>query len=1132
MGALRRFPLFVAVAVALVCTAAASAGFQPVRRTFGELQIPRVRAGKVVVPKAHGKGRVTVIVTLAQPPLAAARSTQRMFRAAPAAQLNVHSASSRAYLARLDRIQRAAAAQIRRAIPHTSVGRRFRVILDGLTVTVPVKQLPKLYRLGVAKRVYPVARFHMTLDDSPSLIGATAFVNRTGANGDGMKIAVVDDGIDQTSTFFDAKSYSYPAGFPLGQRDFTTPKVIVARSYPGPGSGKAGLLPLDRKASFHGTHVAGIAAGNAGTTAPAGPDHPEVKNLSGVAPRAWLGNYRVFNAPTPSGNSAFTPQIVAAFEDAVADGMDVINFSGGGPMNDPENDALVEAVHNVAAAGVVPVISAGNDRDDFGLGSIGAPGSAPDAIGVAAVSNTHVFGPVLTVVSAPAAKPVPINKGASSTPAAWATTGQKLIDVGTVVGIDGKPVDRNLCGPAANLEAPSSMLPAGSLNGAIALVSRGYCTFASKALRAKAAGAIGIVYVDNRPGEANGVPVDVGIPAGMIADADGAALRAVLQGTAGVTSVQIGRDPLEVETGRGGTPTSFSSAGLTPFTHELKPDLAAPGGAILSSTLKETVGEPYAVFDGTSMAAPHVAGAAALLLQRHPIWSAYQVKSALMSTAGAAWGDTNRTSEAPVLVEGAGLIDVNRADDPLLYSDPQSLSFRYLNVSKGAAYRTLAVTVADVGGGFGTWTIELAPQAATSGATIDLPATVTVGPGGYAAFTAVARAAADAAAGDDYGFIVLRRGNSTRRIPYAFAVERPGLEMVTPKKLAAFQLGDTRKGESKVSAYRWPAAPFGPPPSYTGAPVNETGAEQLYVTELAQPAVNMGVAVVLQSGGSLIDPFFLASRDENDVTGYTGTPVNVNGYMFSYRADVQAAGIQYPRQGQYYVAVDSGQDEFTGRSFAGQYLLHAWLNDVAPPLAAMVTRTVAAGRPTIVARTLDLQAGVDPLSLVFAYGDVLVGASAYDPVSGYAIFPLPPTVPALAPGKRSTVFVASDFQEDKNVDQAGEIESIMPNTAFVPVKLKVVNHPTVDWLFPEEDDCLAARPRLLVVAGSTRPIASVRFTVDGARIATTRRGAGGLYSATWNRRGLGIGEHELAAIVTDTAGRTATKTIVVKICKK
>ena len=79
------------------------------------------------------------------------------------------------------------------------------------------------------------------------------------------------------------------------------------------------------------------------------------------------------------------------------DGMDVINFSGGGPQTDPLSDALVEAVRNVAAAGVVPAISAGNDRDDYGFGTAGSPGTAPDAISVAAVSNDHVYAPALAV---------------------------------------------------------------------------------------------------------------------------------------------------------------------------------------------------------------------------------------------------------------------------------------------------------------------------------------------------------------------------------------------------------------------------------------------------------------------------------------------------------------------------------------------------------------------------------------------------------------------------------------------------------------------------------------------------------------------------------------------------------------
>src|SRR5439155_8425931 len=128
----------------------------------------------------------------------------------------------------------------------------------------------------------------------------------------------------------------------------------------GPGANSA---PLDRNESFHGTHVSGVIAGVAGTDVPAGQPgfcslpnggcHPAVKGLSGVAPRAWIGNYRVFNVPEPLGGccSGNTPQIVAAFEAAVADGMDVINFSGGGPQADPSRDALIPAVANVAKAG-------------------------------------------------------------------------------------------------------------------------------------------------------------------------------------------------------------------------------------------------------------------------------------------------------------------------------------------------------------------------------------------------------------------------------------------------------------------------------------------------------------------------------------------------------------------------------------------------------------------------------------------------------------------------------------------------------------------------------------------------------------------------------------------------------------
>jgi minor extracellular serine protease Vpr len=363
----------------------------------------RVRVGTIPMPTG-ASASMRVIVRLSLPPLAA-RDGRGLYAFGASRKLDLHSQSSRAYLRRLERQQSLAETQIREAIPQARIGRRFQVVLNALTVSLPPKRLPLLLRQRSVAKVYPSLPYTLALDHSPSVIGADVLRRTAGADGTGIKIAVVDDGIDQTNPFFNPAGFTYPPGFPRGAAKWTSPKVIVARVFPGPNSGSPGRLGVDPNSSFHGTHVAGIAAGDSSTSAPAGADHPAVSGLSGVAPRAWLGNYRVFTVPTPLGHVANTPEIVAAFEAAARDGMDVVNFSGGGPQVDPANDALVEAIHNLAAAGVVPVIAAGNDRDDFGLGSAGSPGTAPDAISVAAVSNTHVFAPALDV-TAPGAPPV------------------------------------------------------------------------------------------------------------------------------------------------------------------------------------------------------------------------------------------------------------------------------------------------------------------------------------------------------------------------------------------------------------------------------------------------------------------------------------------------------------------------------------------------------------------------------------------------------------------------------------------------------------------------------------------------------------------------------------------------------
>ena len=1123
--------------MALLLAGSASADLRPVKRDHGELQVPRLRAGEISLPRAGERSRVRVVVRLAQPPLV----SREPYLASSSARgrVDTTNASARAYLAKLTRAQRAAAAQLRRAIPEARVSRHYRVVLNGLAVDLPARKLPRLVRMGFATKVYPSVRYTLSTNDSPSVIGAEELARVHGLDGEGIKIAVVDDGIDASNPFFNPSGLGYPAGFPRGGTKWTTPKVIVARSFPAPNSGQRARWAFDPQASFHGTHVAGIAAGAAGTTAPPGSDHPLTPGLSGVAPRAWLGNYRVFSLPTPVGNVANTPEILAAFEAAVADGMDVINFSGGGPQTDPATDATDEVIANVVRAGVVVVVSAGNDRDEFGLGSAGSPGTAPEAIAVAATSNAQVFSPALRVLApgTPASlQRVPLNPGGGGLPpAAWSASDQTLVDVGSIVGRDGAPVDRYLCGPAANPNAGQGTLPPGSLQGAIALASRGRCTFVSKATRARAAGAVGLVLVDNRPGEPNGIPIRLTIPAGMISDLDGARLRELLASTGGRTAIRVGREFERIETGRSGIVTSFSSGGPTAYGHDLKPDISAPGGSILSSTLPRITGSPFAVFDGTSMAAPHVAGAAALLLQRNPGWPPRLVRSALVSTAGPAWGNTARTEEAPVILEGGGLVNLPAAIDPKLHIDPASVSLADLNVNRGGQSDARLVRLIDVGDGAGTWTVELRPQRATRGATLTFPAAVTVPPAGETALSVAAGATAEAEAGDNFGFLVLRRGATARRIPYYFAVMRPALQGVTAQRLDQIESGSTSDSASRVSEYRFPAAPFGPPPDYNGPTMNESGGEDLYTTLLGEPAVNIGAAVIL-TDNALVHPWFLGSPNENDVEGYAGTPVNVNSFMFDYRADVGVAGVNFPRPKRYWVALDSGTDPFTGRSFRGRYVLQSWRDDVFPPLILPVTQRVAAGRPTLVARVVDVfgqlraASGIDPFSLVIGYRRVLVGAAAYDPISGFAVFPLPPQAPTLRTRDTSFVISASDNQETKNINTPAG--AILPNTSARRLRLRVVPGPTLTWLAPEARDCVEKpRASLAVVAGSTARVRSVRFFDAGRRIATVTRGDAGIFVAPWRTRGLKQGTHRLRAVVTDARGRTAAAARVVRVCR-
>jgi subtilisin family serine protease len=1121
--------LLLTAAIALVASAAASAAPKPLHRDAREQGFQRVRAGHLTIPTASRRGTTRVIVRLAAPPLAAWNSARQPASARSAQHLNVNSSAARAYRARLTRVQDVVIGAVRAAIPGAVVQERYSILLDGFAVRLPAKSLPKLVRVNGVTKIYPSVSYYETMDRGPSVIHAPELEAATGAKGQGVKIAVVDTGVDSSSPFLNPAGFSYPAGFPKGNTAKTTPKVIVARVFPGEPRDKNSTLPFD-PTEPHGTHVSGIAAGDEGTNAAAGPDHPAVANLSGVAPKAWIGNYRVFTVPTPLGHEASTPEIVHAFEAAVADGMNVINFSGGGPQTDPVNDAMFETIHNVTLAGVVPVIAAGNDREDFGFGTAGSPGVAPDAIAVAATSNSHVFAPALSVSGGPPSLGAVPFQGAAGAkpPAAWSTLDQTLLDVSTIMGTDGKPVDAHLCGSTDDPNAGKGTLPAGSLTGKIALAARGVCAFTVKADLAKRAGATGLILVDNRFGEANAIPIPLSLPAGMVSDLDGSLLRGYAAQHGGQATIRVSNDIREIQTGRSGVITSFSSAGPTDFGWFLKPDISAPGLDVLSSTPPLTTGSTFSVFAGTSMATPHVAGAAALLVQRHPSCTPQQIKSALMSTAGAAWQDTARTQEANVLLEGAGLANVLAADDPKVFTDPQSLSFQRLDVSAGTQRKSLLVSLSDAGDGAGTWSVTVTPQSQTSGVQVTAPLTVTLGPGGLAFVPVTVTADASAATGTNDGFVVLSGNGVQRRVPYAFLVERPALRSAPSTELKKVQAGDTAKGASRVSVYCCPSEPFGPPPNYTGAPMNEDGSETLYSFEVNRPVVNFGVSVLAASPGSLIDPFILGSKDENDVQGYAAIPTDVNSLTFDSGFDVGAAGVQFPRLQRFYVAVDSRADEFTNRSQKGQYVLKAWVDDLTGPAVRILNTRVTVGRPLIAAVAVDPQSGVDPLSLVINYNNALVGASAYDPASGLVLFGIPTAAPPLKAGKTNLILEASDYQETKNINTVGD--AIYPNTTFAQKKLTVVAGPTVSWLAPPASVCAAKSEQLVVIGGAVKKIRQVAFTLDGKRIGVDKSGPVGLYSVAWKTGKVKKGTHTLVATLTDAGGNTAASARRIKIC--
>jgi len=638
---------------------------------------------------------VRVIVRLTDAPLATYAGGVKGYRATSpkaigAKKMDLNSAESVSYEQYLRGKQAEFISQLSQALPNAVVERSYQIVLNGLTVKIRYGDLLQLRKLDGLVGMYLEKEYTLQMDASLPLIGLGSgaiggswtdaglwqSVGGHANAGKGLKIADIDSGITPGNPCFDPTGYTFPSDFPKGETVYTTAKVIVARSYfraDDPPYFPA--TPLDDPGDEpyqggHGTHTAGTMACNYGTEATL-----FGTKISGVAPQAQVMVYRVFYYSVAGSHSAWTPELIAAIEDAVKDGADVVNNSWSGSNINSIDDPEVLAYEAAVDAGVVVVFSAGNSGPN--PMTLGNPGGNSDKfITVAASTTDRVFGYTLNVVNPTVGAPADLLTGVVAIPG-----DQTIIS---------SPIEGNIKFSSTNLDGCAAF-PADYFDGAIALMQRGNCSFYVKVENATTAGAIAVVIYNNAAGQPIIMSIKYFSPTTtksvMVDKVNGDALKAFVEANpTTVVHISATIKPFTFP-GTDDALASFSSRGPTADI-KLKPDISAPGVNILSSVSALALDDSTPTFElytGTSMAAPHVTGAAALMLQAHPNWTPAQIKSALMSTAVEPATLGSKPSD-----RGAGRLDLTQPDKVGLTFDAPSLSFGLL--AAGDPAETLTVT--------------------------------------------------------------------------------------------------------------------------------------------------------------------------------------------------------------------------------------------------------------------------------------------------------------------------------------------------------------------------------------------------------------------------------------------------------
>jgi subtilisin family serine protease len=585
--------------------------------------------------------------------------------------LNVNSAAAIKYLGYLKAKHSAYASWLRTNVPSARITSHFYTTLNGVAVKLNGAAIGRLRNNTNVRVVEYNALYRPTMSESYKLINAAAAWAAAGGRSDagrGVKVGIIDSGIDYRHPFLDPAGFSYPAtGGPWPKCDAAdstshqanvncknvSTKVIVAKVfYNKNNQTDYDALPVADIGS-HGTHVAGTVAGVTGKTAIV--QGVSIDDMSGVAPGAWLGNYNVFPGTVLDARSE---DILQAVDAAVRDGMDILNLSLGGGYRGI-NDLLAMGLDNAVAAGVTVATSAGNNGP--GGFSIGSPGRARNIITVGASTNQHFVGQPLTY------------------PAGGGTT------VGAAVG-DFPPLasgSYNLFDTASN---GCTSVAAGAA-GKLAIINRGTCTFSTKVRNAIAAGAVGVLVINNVAGDPTAMAKDGlggdNLPAVMIGRAEGAALRA-----SGATTASAVASFSEFITGNGDILAGFSSQGPTFVDYSIKPDLTSVGVNVLSSEACDTTGAcgndgDWAFYSGTSMSSPHIAGSAAVLKDLHPTWTPAQIKSALVNTADLVVKNAfNAATTVGPMAQGGGREDLTEAANTDFAFWPTSASYGRISATR------------------------------------------------------------------------------------------------------------------------------------------------------------------------------------------------------------------------------------------------------------------------------------------------------------------------------------------------------------------------------------------------------------------------------------------------------------------